>query len=223
MRRNINVRLWVGLALVVLGGLFLLDNFYVIDFHLPYWIFKWQTILIIIGLLLLANSERNTAGYVLITIGLIGWFPEFWPLLLVGIGAYLLYKRKDKPVNDAGETASQPEPDDYVNDTAIFGGGKKMLNTKNFRGGKLTAVFGGSEIDLVDCELAEGTNYLDIFAMFGGTDISAPADWNIQIDVLPIFGGFTDKRRKDPNHVPDPERKLMVKGLVLFGGGNIKS
>jgi predicted membrane protein len=97
------------------------------------------------------------------------------------------------------------------------------MNTQNFRGGKLTAVFGGSEIDLFDCRLAEGTNYLDVFAMFGGTDITMPSDWNVKVEVLPIFGGFTDKRRKEPNHVPDPERKLIIKGLVLFGGGNLKS
>ncbi len=223
MARRMNLRLLLGLGLVVLGGLFLLDNFNVIYFDVPYWVFKWQTILIIIGLLVLANSESNTAGYILIIIGLLGWFPEFWPLLLVGIGAYLLYKRKDSKIEDANEINKKTSQDDFINDTAIFGGGKKMISTDKFRGGKLTAVFGGSEIDLTDCKLAEGTNVLDIFAMFGGTDISAPSEWTIKIDVIPIFGGFEDKRRKDPKEVPDPERKLVIKGLVLFGGGSIKS
>lgn len=223
MAKSRNISLWIGLALVVLGGLFLLDNFNVIYFDLPYWVFRWQSILIIIGLLILANSDSNTAGYVLIVIGLLGWFPEFWPLLLIGIGAYLLYRRKDTTIKDVNEPETKNDTNDFINDTAIFGGGKKLINSDNFKGGKLTAVFGGSEIDLFDCKLAEGTNVLDIFAMFGGTDITAPADWNIKIDVIAIFGGFDDKRRKDPNHVPDPERKLVIKGLVLFGGGSIKS
>lgn len=226
MNRKINVSLIIGLFLVILGGLFLLDNFDVIYFDVPYWVFRWQSILIIIGLLLLANSENKTAGLVLVAIGIFGWMPELWPLVLIGLGIYILYRRKDHTVETKDSQQSEftkSTKDDYINDTAIFGGGHKRITSESFRGGKLTAVFGGSEIDLFDCKLAEGTNYLDVFAMFGGTDISMPAEWNVRIEVLPIFGGFADKRRKDPNQVPDPERKLIIKGLVLFGGGNIKS
>ena len=225
MPRRINISLIIGLVLVVLGGLFLLDNFDVIYFDVPYWVFRWQTILIIIGLLILANSDNKTAGFVLIAIGAFGWWPGLWPLVLIGLGFYILYRRKDQTIetdeNKRAEFASTGN--DYINDTAIFGGGHKRINSENFKGGKLTAVFGGSEIDLYDCKLAEGNNYLDIFAMFGGTDITLPADWNVKIEVLPLFGGFSDKRRKDTNQVPDPERKLIIKGLVIFGGGNLKS
>lgn len=225
MRRNINISLIIGLGLVILGGLFLLDNFDIVYFDLPYWVFRWQSILIIIGLLILANSRNNTAGFVLIAIGVFSWLPSLWPLVLIGLGFYILYRRKDQTIktDDKNQTGFSSSKDDFINDTAIFGGGNKRLNSQNFRGGKLTAVFGGSEIDLYDCKLAEGTNYLDVFAMFGGTDITMPAEWNVKVEVLPIFGGFTDKRRKDPNNVPDPERKLVIKGLVLFGGGNLKS
>jgi len=224
MSRKVNFSMIIGLLLVVLGGLFLLDNFDVIYFDVPYWVFRWQTILIIIGLLLLANSENKTAGFVLIAIGVFGWCPELWPLVLIGLGLYILYRRRDHTIKKTDDqTDFESSNDDYINDTAIFGGGNKRISTQNFRGGKLTAVFGGSDIDLYDCRLAEGTNYLDVFVMFGGTDITMPSDWNVKIEVLPIFGEFSDKRRKEPNHVPDPERKLIIKGLVLFGGGNLKS
>ncbi|WKZ70423.1 MAG: LiaF-related protein [Melioribacteraceae bacterium] len=226
MKGRINISLIIGLALVILGGLFLLDNFDVIYFDVPWWIFKWQSILIIIGLLILANSENKTAGYILIAIGLFAWFPGLWPLVLIGLGFYILYKRRDTPKQFSDEDKDSPfneETDEYLNDVSVFGGGKKVINSQNFKGGKITAIFGGSEIDLYECKLAKGTNYLDVFAMFGGSDITMPADWNVRIDVVPIFGGFSDKRRKDPNQVPDPEKKLIIKGLVLFGGGNLKS
>lgn len=227
MRRKFNVSFIIGLALVIIGGLFLLDNFDVIYFDLPYWVFRWQTILIIIGLIILANSDNKTPGFVLIAVGIFGWWPGLWPLVLIGLGFYILYRRKDHTISnnvkDEGQTKFTSNSDDYINDAAIFGGGHKRINSQNFKGGKLTAVFGGSEIDLFDCKLAEGTNYLDIFAMFGGTDITMHPDWNVKIEVLPIFGGFSDKRRRDPNNVPDPERKLIIKGLIIFGGGNIKS
>ncbi len=227
MGQRVNINLIVGLALVVIGGLFLLDNFDIIYFDMPLWIFRWQSILIIIGLILLVNSKNNTAGYVLITIGVIGWYPEIWPVILIIIGFYILYRRREHtPRTDNKIDSSQPSEssqDDYLNDVAIFGGGKKIITSENFRGGKITAIFGGSEIDIYGSKLAEGTHVLDVFAMFGGTDILMHPEWNVKIDVVPIFGGFTDKRRKDADHVPDPERKLIIKGLVLFGGGNLKS
>jgi len=225
MQRKINISLIIGLALVILGGLFLLDNFDVIYFDVPYWVFKWQSILIIIGLIILANSDNKTPGFVLIAIGIFGWWPGLWPLVLIGLGFYILYRRQDRTIEVDGETETDfaDRHNDFINDTSIFGGGHKRINSEKFRGGKLTAVFGGSEIDLYDCKLAEGINYLDVFTMFGGTDITLPSDWNVKIEVLPIFGGFSDKRRKGPNQVPDPERKLVIKGLVIFGGGNLKS
>lgn len=226
MGQKVNFNLIIGLALVVIGILFLLDNFEVIYFDLPYWMFKWQSILIIIGLILLANSKNNTAGYVLITIGIIGWYPQIWPVILIIIGAYILYRRRDHTTktNDQTDSSSaESSKDDFLNDVSVFGGGKKIIASENFIGGRITAIFGGSEIDMYGSKLAEGTHILDVFAMFGGTDILMHPDWNVKVDVVPIFGGFSDKRRKDPNHVPDPERKLIIKGLVLFGGGNLKS
>ncbi len=226
MGQKINFNLIIGLALVIIGGLFLLDNFDVIYFDLPYWVFRWQSILIIIGLILLANSKNNTAGYVLITIGIIGWYPEIWPVILIIIGFYILYRRREhapKSNDHADSSYTESSNDDFLNDVSVFGGGKKIIKSDNFRGGRITAIFGGSEIDVYGSKLADGTNILDVFAMFGGTDILMHPDWNVKIDVVPIFGGFSDKRRKDPNQVPDPEKKLIIKGLVLFGGGNLKS
>lgn len=226
MGQKVNFNLIIGLALVVIGILFLLDNFDVIYFDLPYWMFKWQSILIIIGLILLANSKNNTAGYVLITIGIIGWYPQIWPVILIIIGAYILYRRRDHTTKTNDQTDSsytESSKDDFLNDVSVFGGGKKIIASENFKGGRITAIFGGSEIDMYGSKLAEGTHILDVFAMFGGTDILMHPDWNVKVDVVPIFGGFSDKRRKDPNYVPDPERKLIIKGLVLFGGGNLKS
>ena len=251
MANSVNHRIWLGITLVVLGGLFLLDNYGVINFDIPYWIFKWQSILILIGILLIVNSRNKSVGLILITIGTLGFFPELWPLLLILLGIFILYKRKDnwnsrfdrrKMFGERGPHNPPPGAadgegfkehsrfrqsaefsKDIINDVAIFGGGKKMVQSDNFKGGNVTAVFGGSQIDLSDCKLASGENTLDVFAMFGGSDIIAPRDWKINIQVVPIFGGFNDKRIHDPNLVPDPEKVLVIKGLVIFGGGSIKS
>jgi len=111
---------------------------------------------------------------------------------------------------------------DFIDDSAIFGGGDKVITSKNFRGGKLTAIFGGSKIDFRSATLAKGSNVLDVFFMFGGSKLIIPTNWDIKIEVSSIFGGFSDKRRLRPDEVRDPSRELVIKGVTLFGGGDIE-
>ena len=59
--------------------------------------------------------------------------------------------------------------------------------------------------------------------MFGGTTIVVPNDWNIVMNVTSIFGGFSNKSVKDPNANVDLSRTLIIKGLVVFGGGELKT
>lgn len=238
---NTTARLIAGLVLIVLGGLFLLDNYGIIYFSLPNFLFHWEYILIGIGVFILSTSRNKTAGVILIAIGIFNLFPGFWPLVLVGLGIYIILKRNktksdfvkvgvfsmnDSEIKSEFDSGSQTESEnsfkDSIDDVSIFGGGTKTFSSRNFTGGKLTAIFGGSDLHLENCELAPGKNELDLFIMFGGYEIRVPQDWNIIVDVVPLFGGFSDKRIKDPNRVYEDDKVLVIKGLVLFGGGEIK-
>ena len=88
---------------------------------------------------------------------------------------------------------------------------------------KKTAIFGGSEINLSRCKLAEGKNIIDVFMIFGGSNIVVPPDWSIKIDVLSIFGGFSDKRQNFTDESKKENKELYIKGLAIFGGGEIKN
>jgi predicted membrane protein len=217
-RSGLDIRVLVGILIVLAGGFLLLRNLDFLDFTIPSVLFQWQSIIIIIGLILIAGSSNRSTGYILIVIGGIGFYPEFWPVVLVLIGLYILIGRVKPHKTPDGDINSE-----NFNDVSIFGGGKKQYRINNFRGGNITAVFGGSEINLRDCTLAEGKNVLDIFAIFGGTEIHAPAEWKIEMDLVPIFGGFSDNRRLDPNLVQSEERVLKIKGIVIFGGGEINN
>lgn len=222
-----NSRLIIGVLLILVGGLFLLRNYY--DFYLPNYFYEWEFIFIALGIVFLLTSKNKTVGFVFIAIGLFNLEPDLWPLLLVGIGAYIMFKGRitdnhHKKIDH--HSTGEPEnisSDDYIDDIAVFGGGNKVYQSNNFRGGKSTAIFGGSEIDLYNCKLADGVQVLDITAIFGGVTLLVPNDWNIQLDIVPIFGGFGDKRRKDPNLVQDQNKTLVIKGVVLFGGGELKN
>jgi predicted membrane protein len=216
-------RVIIGILLIILGALFVLRNYNILDF--PYEYFTWEYFFILIGLLFFFLSRNKTAGVVLMAIGLFNLIPELWPLLLVLIGLYIIFGRKGnfRHSTESAEAGQLKNSNDYVESISIFGGSSKIVNSDNFKGGNIVSIFGGSEINLTNSKLAEGENNIEITAVFGGTTLIVPSDWNVELDVLPIFGGFGDKRMKDPNKKIQEGRKLLIKGIVLFGGGEIKT
>jgi len=221
-------RVIIGLLLVILGALAVLNNYDIID--LSYYPLTWEYFFIAAGLLFLFLSHNKTVGIVFLAIGLFNLVPELWPLIFVLIGVYIIFgrgshRRVRRHTLSPIEESKSPQADgkDYVESTNIFGGGNKIIHSDNFRGGNIVSIFGGSEINLTNCKLAEGENIIEITAIFGGTTIIVPPDWKIEVDVFPIFGGFGDKRSKDPNKTFQEGRILIIKGLVLFGGGEVKT
>lgn len=230
--RNMSSRLLIGAVLIIFGSLFILDNYGFIDFDIPYYVLTWESIFILIGLVLLVSSRHKLPGFIFLGIGLFNLFPQFWPLALIALGVYLILRKNSKPQaefvygkfdsSSKDKTSSKHDPD-KIEDVSIFGGSSKTFTTQNFKGGEITAIFGGSEINLLDSSLAEGTQYLEITTIFGGSALIIPNDWNIELDIIPIFGGFSDKRIKDPNLSRATDRKLVIKGTLIFGGGEIKN
>ena len=113
--------------------------------------------------------------------------------------------------------------DDYIDYVNVFSGGERQIVSDNFRGGKVTAVFGGSELDLTKAKLAPGRSELEIACVFGGATIIVPDDWFVTIEVTPVLGGFGDSRKLNPGRTVDTTRQLVIKGAVVFGGGEVKS
>lgn len=231
--RNMSSRLLIGIVLIIFGSLFILDNYALIDFDIPYYILTWEAIFILIGLVLLVSSRHKLSGFIFLGIGLFNLFPEFWPVALIAIGLYLILRKNSGrnkidfnfgkySTDKDGKTSSKIDPD-KIEDVSIFGGSTKTFSTQNFKGGDITAIFGGSEINLMDSSLAEGTQVLEITTIFGGSTLIIPNSWNVELDIVPIFGGFSDKRIKDPNLSRPADRKLIIKGTLIFGGGEIKN
>jgi predicted membrane protein len=245
-KRNYDSRNVIGIILVVLGGLFLLDSMDVIDFNIARVIFSFPAILIILGIVLILNTSRRLLGSMILVVGMFFMIPRIFPwvyfdghivfpVLLIVFGIYIILRKRTYRTPEGEYKHNQDEHttqnykgydqinSDRVDDVSIFGGGHKIIISDNFKGGNITNIFGGSEIDLKDCKLAPGVNVIDFVAVFGGSNIIVPSDWKILIDVLPVFGGFSNKVRRDPNAVIDPDKTLLIKGFVLFGGGEVRS
>jgi len=235
MESKMNRRIFVGAAFLIIGILLTIDNLNIFRIDLPYYLFQWHSILIVVGVFMLTAREKVGFGITLMVIGGIfllddmadyyywnfGFSDIFdlWPLALVGVGLSLILKRNS---DSQREKKSFENELDYVDELAVFSGAERVVTSKEFKGGKLTSIFGGTSLNLLNSDLARGTNVLDVFVLFGGCDIRVPADMNVKVKVTAIFGGFSDERKVINENDANDGKDLVIKGLVLFGGGEVK-
>ena len=242
-------RLVAGIILIIAGILLTAEVFDVFSLNLRHYLISWKTLLIVIGLIFIFNRDHYGVGFVLIAIGLIFWFNDiydldisfhkvFWPLLLIGVGIIFITRRsQESPDNkhihgrrssggqssgDVFGSSKRDINDEYIDDLAFFGGGQRTVISQNFRGGKVTSIFGGSEFNFINSQPAKEGCVIDVFTIFGGSKYIVPEDWKVHTEVVSIFGDFNDKRFVNPEN-QDTTKILRIKGFVIFGGGEIKS
>jgi Cell wall-active antibiotics response 4TMS YvqF len=238
--------IWTGLFLLLIGGIALAKSFGV---PIPRWLFSWQMLLIGIGLFSgFKKGFRDGGWFVPIIIGGIFLINDYvllgdmrkhiWPLILIVVGLFFILRprrsnkwkecfEKKNPTSGGIETITPLSEtnfsqDDVLDSTAIFGGTKKVILSKNFKGGELVNIFGGAEIDFTQADI-HGTAELDVTAIFGGATLIVPSHWVIKQEAVTIFGGISDKRKNIAAYTDGPGKALLIKGTVLFGGIEIKS
>ena len=224
-------KLFFGLALIAVGVAFLLERADIIQ-DAGQIIDYWPVLLILagIGKLLYPGSESGRwTGALLITLG--GWlladnlglidvsFWDWWPLLLVAVGARMIYVAFQARPQVALDSAST------VNAVAVLGGSTRNSNSADFRGGDLIAFMGGCEIDLTQAKIASSPAVIDALAFWGGVDIRVPRNWDVVVKGVPLLGGYEDKTRfeQDESQIDEPRQQLVVKGFVIMGGVEIKN
>lgn len=141
------------------------------------------------------------------------------------------YNKSDKPLGTSTEqgnaTFAKPQNisftdnGDTINAQALFTGIQKRVLSKNFQGGKVSAIFGGTDIDLSQADLADGA-ILNVEVAFGGVKLIVPPHWELQMNVTNIFAGIEDKRMY-PQTPTDGSKVLRIYGSIIFGGLEIKS
>lgn len=225
----------IGIFLIGMGLVFLLDRLNVIPYHIRHIVISWQALLIFIGVINLLKNHARLPGVILILVGGAFLLPEIvqipfqtkqliWPLILIIIGLAIVFKTR----NLKTPHVFNPHHDSYVgsekiDEVAIFGGGKRVITSQNLKGGNLTAIFGGLEIDLTDAEFDTDTVVIEVAAVFGGVTVIVKPEWVVQVQVASVFGGFTDKRKMYKNQNTEGSKQLILKGAAIFGGGEVKS
>ena len=94
--------------------------------------------------------------------------------------------------------------------------------SKNFQGGNISSIFGGSEIDFTQADI-NGQVVIRFEVLFGGAKIIIPSHWAVQNEIDGVFHGVDDNRRFNPDAALNPGKVLILKGSVTFGGVEIRS
>jgi predicted membrane protein len=237
-RKKMSSSLWVGAIILAIGSLLLLDRLDLYDF--PGWLISWKTFLIAIGVAVGINRRFEGIGWlVMILVGsffLIDDIPGFpydidryaFPIGIIIVGLFIVFRammgsaarENRKSLWGDGVVSTDTGGEDWFDITTVFGGAKKRVFSKNFKGGETTCVFGGSEIDLTQADI-QGTVVIDVVQLFGGVKLMVPANWELKSDMTVILGGFDDKRHG--TQAPNPEKKIVLTGFVMFGGVDVKS
>ncbi len=226
-------RLWLGIGIMLAGLLFLANNFGLLDYEIRRYIFRWEVIPIVLGIsFILGRSHNRTTGILLLAIGALlysrnfipyhfNFWQIFWPAVLIMAGFMIIFRHRLDRGNPKDQLLST---EDMIDEVAVFGGGDRVVTSQQFQGGKVTAIFGGLNYNMLKAKLAPGDNYIDVFCLFGGMKLVVPEGWTVKIRVTSLFGGFSDKHRfRVPDTNIDSGSQLIIKGTAIFGGGEIKS
>jgi Predicted membrane protein len=222
-------RLVLGLGIIIIGVLSLLGNMDIIDPN--EYLQLWPAILIIVGIAYLIQCQHGSGrvwGIILTFIGT-GMLLDrlhfihfsvwiYWPLIFIVVGIMMIIRASSHQRNIHSSQAESSDANSYIKAIAIMGGYRRMNNSQDFKGGELTAIMGGLEIDLREASI-KGEAVIDIFALMGGVEMRVPEDWLVIIEGFPFMGGFEDKTRPPK----ESAKRLVIKGTAMMGGLEIKN
>jgi predicted membrane protein len=236
-----------GFFLVLAGSLFIARE---MGQNIPHWLLTWKAALIALGLVFLVkHGFKRAGGLVLIAVGgafLINDFypqlhlrPLVWPIVIIFIGLVLMFRPRRKGgcgphrwarrrayMNERSGSTYAPPPgsgsqEDFIESTSFMAGVKKNIVSKNFKGGDITNVFGGTELNLTQADFEKQVS-LELTQVFGGTKLIVPANWQIRSELVTVLGSVEDHR---PTPATDDQsgKVLVLTGTTFFGGIEIQS
>jgi Predicted membrane protein (DUF2154). len=190
--------------------------------------FIWGAVLTLTGIFFLFSRASNIYPDIEFYEQFISMF---WPLLIIIAGVLILLSAFMRPGHgirfyhkascSVDKQPNQSENNDgKINYRLTFSGTEQVILDPVFKGGNIEVTFGGIELDLRRTTLAEGDTFLNINVVFGGVEITAPDNWDIEIRPNRFAGGIEDSRVK--GFEKDRTRKLIIIAKCTFGGIDIK-
>jgi predicted membrane protein len=225
---------FTGVLIALIGLGILLDNLHI--FPATHLYRLWPMILVAFGLMYFFRQCSRVWGSILLLFGVLLQLDQFgvihfswgmfWGLACIALGFLVMWgslvaRRITLPKLQTG----QDDLATTLSENVVFGAIERRLTTKDFRGGVVTAIFGGVELDLSEADMQQDQARLEVNAIFGGVELRVPQNWQVVSRGTPVFGGFVDKTRlRDSGDAADSQRKILVlTGSAIFGGVDVKN
>jgi hypothetical protein len=188
--------------------------------------FLWSGMWIVMGGLLLAQNFGYARGDV---------WEVIWPVILIFLGISFLFRRAFwngippgvPGISGGPEYTGPSSPGSGVNsldETTVFGGINRRIDSQDFEGGHLSSVFGGIEIDLRKANTKRDEIVIEADAVFGGIELMVPEQWRVTVKGAGVFGGYEDQTHPSPTTAADEKRPhLIVTGSAVFGGVSVRN
>ncbi len=243
IRKRPGRKSYFGLFIIFLGAWWLLHR--VEPTLVPEWVLTWPVLLIVLGFVnLLSNGFRNFGGYVLMLVGAAFLahqqldFPVdveryLWPVIVIFIGIILLLKPKKKcrpkwgrryergkKIEDVDFDEVDVDSSDKLDTLAVFSAVTKDVISKDFKGGDITAVLGGIEINFANADISGKAGEIDLTIVMGGVKLIVPRHWDVKINTTNIAGGVEDKRQYFAADTAE-HKHLTINGTIIMGGVEI--
>ncbi len=223
-------RSFFGIILILLGVGFLLDQFNIISFNNILSMY-WPIILIALGILGLLKSKTSKIGnFLLIIFGIIlqarnmdlidiNIYKLFFPFILIIVGINIIFSKNSLTRSQNGKNSQKGSLEDHIDEFVIMSGLETNVESQEFKGGKITSIMGGVELDLRDATHYNNEANIDSNAIMSGVEIFVPENWKIEHNGTPILGEFSNKKRyKEDLNAP----VLRINFFVLMGSIEIK-
>ena len=207
-------KLVAGIFFTILGVLLTLDNLDLYDAgRVLRW---WPAVLIVFGLLNVGDEARRGVASVAIVAGAVllalraHWihlsFWSLWPVVMIFIGAVIVLR-----------ALGVSGPESRSNLWGVLNTRKLTLDPADLDRRQIVAFMGGTEVELTNADF-EGPVTLEVLAVWGGIGIRVPSGWEVIVEAVPVMGGIDIK-----TNGPSTGRRLIVRGLVLMSGMEIKN